>query len=164
VSAATSRIAHRYSCRRRRRSRHCTRCRRRPLACITLTDAEFLAGEDLPDPSTVGHGDAKDLLDILNSTSTDTKVADTAGRQVLNSRKICDICSSAKPGQPFSVRNQEWEEHLKSKVHKRHSKFTKMTREEWIEQEKAKGLARKAERERELAAAEALAAQAGVPK
>ena len=70
---------------------------------------------------------------------------DTADRQVLNSRKICDVCS--EPGKPFSVLSNAWEEHLRSKVHRRHSKHTSISREEWIAQEKAKGLARKAERE-----------------
>lgn len=94
--------------------------------------------------------------------AAETKVPDTADRQVLNSRKVCDLCS--QPGQPFSVRSQEWEEHLRSKVHKRHSKYTTISREEWIAQEKAKGIARKAEKEAlkaaQLAAKEAKEATA----
>lgn len=38
-------------------------------------------------------------------------------RQTLNSRRICDLCS--QPGQPYSIRTSEWEEHLRSKIHRR---------------------------------------------
>lgn len=40
-----------------------------------------------------------------------------SSRQVLNSRRICEICS--QPGQPYSVPTKDWDEHKRSKIHKR---------------------------------------------
>lgn len=90
----------------------------------------FLHGKSLPDPRIIGHADAPLLIQTLFE---DTKrIPDTAEcvgisskyypadldrRQVLNSRKTCDVCS--EPGNPYSVKAAEWQEHLKSRIHRR---------------------------------------------
>ncbi|GMK55265.1 hypothetical protein CspeluHIS016_0203210 [Cutaneotrichosporon spelunceum] len=125
--------------------------------------ASFLQRNDLPDPQEVGHPDAGTLLKIL--AQEPTRVADTAeyvaveseltsSRQVLNARRICDTCST--PGKPFSVRGNEWDDHLKSRIHRRLTKYGGLSREEFAQVQRAKGLARKAalDAERAQAAAE----------
>ncbi|KLT45449.1 hypothetical protein CC85DRAFT_282529 [Cutaneotrichosporon oleaginosum] len=111
--------------------------------------ARFLRGEALPDPATVGHPEAAELLKIL--AAEPARVADTADRQVLNARRICEDCSA--PGKPFSVREVDWSMHLKSKVHRLNTKYGGMSREEFTAMQKAQGLARKAALDAERAKA-----------
>ncbi|BEJ16322.1 hypothetical protein CspHIS471_0509270 [Cutaneotrichosporon sp. HIS471] len=119
-----------------------------PLAVEVL--AAFLQGngKELPDAQKVGHPDAHTLLKIL--AQEPARVADTADRQVMNARRICDTCST--PGKPFSVRGDDWDDHLKSKIHRRTTKYGGLSREEFAQVQKAKGLARKAALEDERAA------------
>ncbi|KAL1411405.1 tRNA dimethylallyltransferase, mitochondrial [Vanrija albida] len=116
-----------------------------PVARDVLS--RFLAQEELPDPATVGHADASSLLQDLSAV--EAKIPNTADRQVLNSKQLCEHCSS--PGRPYPVPTKEWADHLKSKVHKRNTKFATQSREEWIAEMKAKGQAKKAEKEKLIA-------------
>ncbi|RSH87237.1 hypothetical protein EHS25_003146 [Saitozyma podzolica] len=106
--------------------------------------AAFLRGEDLPDPNAVGHPDAPELLALLQDIDG-SRVPDTAGRQLLNSRKDCDLCSV--PGQPHSVMVKDWDVHLRSKLHKRNLQLADGGRDAFIAAQKAEGMRKKAERD-----------------
>lgn len=111
--------------------------------------AFLLSREDeMPDPTSVGHLDAAELLSIL-SERDEIKVPDTTERQVLNARRQCLICSTSEL--PYTVLQREWDIHLSSKTHRR-AEMAKERRELgddlWIEQRKSKGSAKKAERVR----------------
>ncbi|EIW70385.1 hypothetical protein TREMEDRAFT_28696, partial [Tremella mesenterica DSM 1558] len=75
----------------------------------------FLRDEDMPDPKTIGHSQAVELLQVLEESGM--KVPDTAERQIVNARKECPLCSET--GRPFSVLAKEWRKHLSSRVHRR---------------------------------------------
>ncbi|WWC89196.1 uncharacterized protein L201_004114 [Kwoniella dendrophila CBS 6074] len=105
----------------------------------------FMAQDELPKPEKIGHGDAQDLLELLNDPSTG-RVPDTTDRQHINARRHCDACSL--PGQPISLSLNEWDVHVKSRLHKRNANPVKRDKEEWIAQQKAEGERKRAEREK----------------
>ncbi|RXK36929.1 hypothetical protein M231_05831 [Tremella mesenterica] len=99
----------------------------------------FLRDEDMPDPKTIGHSQAVELLQVLEESGM--KVPDTAERQIVNARKECPLCSET--GRPFSVLAKEWRKHLSSRVHRRNIRLSRSKEEKAsrVAQAKAKGIA-----------------------
>lgn len=69
---------------------------------------------------------------------------------MINVRKDCPVCSS--PGKPYSLSTSEWEQHLKSRVHRRHVRKQDGTKGKEIEEQIAMREAKRAEREAARAA------------
>ncbi|WVR06929.1 hypothetical protein IAU60_003965 [Kwoniella sp. DSM 27419] len=119
----------------------------------------FLSRDKMPPPLEHGHQDARDLLTVLTDGAI-SKVPDTADRQQLNARRDCEICS--EPGNPYSVILKDWDQHCKSKVHRRNANPAR-NKEEWIAAQRARGEEKRAQREQlkgDLAASR-LASQCG---
>ncbi|WVQ80798.1 hypothetical protein IAT38_002904 [Cryptococcus sp. DSM 104549] len=116
----------------------------------------FLEGGEMPGREEVGVGlgeeEIRGLLACLEVGEAN-KVPDTAERQELNARRVCEACSTE--AQPFSVLVKEWDQHKKSKLHKRNTSFVRHNKDEWIAKKRADGLAKKAEREQKKAETEA---------
>jgi len=74
-------------------------------------------------------------------------------RQVLNSRRDCNVCSL--PGKPFSVSTSEWDDHQKSRVHQRALWRKQGGKEKEREEQIAMRDVRRAEREKLRQAKEA---------
>ncbi|KAK4690005.1 tRNA dimethylallyltransferase, partial [Tremellales sp. Uapishka_1] len=104
----------------------------------------FLLGQPIPDARTTGHPAAESLLAMLYETVDDSFVPDTAARQLLNSRRDCGVCSL--PGLPYSVGEREWEDHLRSKAHRKQDSLARGGKEARIREQKEKGLSKRAER------------------
>ncbi|KAK8864512.1 hypothetical protein IAR55_001762 [Kwoniella newhampshirensis] len=104
----------------------------------------FLNRQDLPSPEALGHADASGLLACFSET--DARVPDTAERQDINARRDCEACSTS--GRPYSVSLKEWDNHIKTKIHKRNVNPVKRDKEQWIAMQRAKGEEKRAEREK----------------
>ncbi|XAO23963.1 hypothetical protein I312_102752 [Cryptococcus bacillisporus CA1280] len=112
-----------------------------PLATEILR--RFMKRDKIPSNLEVGHAQAKELLQALEENDI---VPNTADRQIINARKICEICST--PNNPYSVLLRDWDQHIKTRTHKHNANPIKMDKAEWIARQKAMGEERKTERQR----------------
>jgi tRNA dimethylallyltransferase len=96
---------------------------------------------------------------ILPSRSFSQALAHThPRRQILNARKICEICS--EPGKPLSIAATEWKLHASSRSHRRRLRNMDGTYERLMEQQLAMREAKRAEREAARAAKPSTAEEA----